>query len=123
MWRPLRQLRSAQCISRLNESSNKGHDGDDDDDDDEGMSLWDDADGSAPAGGETQSQTLVFEGSRLKWMPCTGSGELAIISGIIEENLPHRKASDLDPSSLSLRCLRTVGGTEMQLRRAISSSR
>jgi hypothetical protein len=64
------------------------------------MSLWDDADGSA-ARGESQSQTLVFEGFRLKWMPCTGSGELAIISGIIEENLPYRKASDLDPSSLS----------------------
>ena len=73
--------------------------------------------------GETQSQTLVFEGSRLKWMPCMGSGELAIISGIIEENLLHRNASDFDPSSLSFICLRTVGGTEMQLRSAISNSR
>ena len=52
MWKPYRQLRSAQWISRLNRSSKGGHD----DDDDNGISL-------CPVG-ETQSQTLAFEGSR-----------------------------------------------------------
>jgi hypothetical protein len=88
-------LRSAQWISRLNGSSKGGHD----DDDDNGLSRCPVANDEV---GETQSETLVFEGSRLKWIPCTGSGELAIISGIIEENLLHRKASDFDPFELHM---------------------